>query len=503
MSKKRFVKSIACVMVLALTAGIIAGCGGEKEDKGPVLNVPEGVPTYADDTYIELSAFMGPPGAGYRAYGESFGTHPDDQGFEEPWSDFFTEENFQDYIDAGFTYLLSECNAHYTEPFKGSPLQKYMDLAEKMNIPVVVYSADLGVISRNADPRLSEDTKQIIDNMLEDLSKYTMFKGVTLSDEPTGSASRTFGNIMEYIWSKNPDLYFFNCMLPIYGKTTAFSTGAGEDKQAAYREYVRGMAEATNTFAYDHYPLYIDPVQGVTSVKTDYYLNYELVAQDAKEYGYDMGMIVQSSSWGSYGGEYSSSHPRSTDKSDISFQVYSALAYGAKYITYYTYWEHKLQYPGGYVFDAMVMYPNEVGGEPVKTDIYYAVQAMNEELKKFDHVFLKFDWQGCMAVAAEGKEMSTLLLCVEPYESARIKSVKATNETLIGCMKDENGYDGYFIVNATDPGKDLTDSVTVTFREATSAICYIEGEETTVELQDGSYTFDLKDGQGIFVIPVK
>ena len=70
------------------------------------------------------------------------------------------------------------------------------------------------------------------------------------------------------------------------------------------------------------------------------------------------------------------------------------------------------------------------------------------------------------------------------------------------CMKDEDGYDGFMIVNVTDPGKNLSESVTVTFKKASKAIVYVEGEEQTVELENGTYTFDLSSGEGVFVIPI-
>ena len=69
-------------------------------------------------------------------------------------------------------------------------------------------------------------------------------------------------------------------------------------------------------------------------------------------------------------------------------------------------------------------------------------------------------------------------------------------------MKDEKGYDGFMIVNATDPALDKTSSVTVNFNKATKALAYIEGTETTIDLKDGTYTFELKAGEGVFVIPI-
>ncbi len=433
------------------------------------------------------------------------GCIPDDQ-IEEP-EYYLTEKDFQDYKDAGFTFLLSESSASYTEmtDFEGSKMQTYMELAEKVGIPVVVSPLELSLRSVETDSVLTDEDKRYIDDMLKNLSTYRMFKGITLRDEPSYSAAGTFRSILDYVQSKSPDLYHYTCMLPIYAKQSAFSADESLDLVGAYQQYIRTMADATGTFVYDHYPLYSENYYGstVTSVKDNYYQNYELVAQDAKEHNYDMGMVVQSSSWGVYGKE-SSRHPRITNtKADIGFQVYSALAYGAKSIAYYTYWEHRTQTSTGhYVFDAMVMYPDNPGEEPLKTDTYYAVQAMNQELKKFDQVFLQYDWEGSMAVTAKNKEMSTMLSHVGEYDSPRIDGVTATDEALIGCMKDEDGNDGFFVVNATDPGKNLSNNVTVTFNDATSAVCYIEGEETVVELTNGSYTFELKAGEGVFVIPV-
>lgn len=496
---------LSASMVLAMT-----GCGG-KETEGAKLNVPDGAPSYEDDEYIELAAYMGPRRGGYRYWNGVYGEHPEDPA--GGWDSFITEKDFQDYIDAGFTYALPEGDGWYdynyelnqsVSTFEESDLYTYMEMAEKMGLPVVASSNFLVNLTSREDYRLTDQHKQTIDQMIEDLSKYKMFKGLTLRDEPDSGWAKSFGAVQDYVWSKDPDFFFYTCMLPIYGRVSNFSNNITDDKEAAYTEYVQAISDATGTFAYDHYPLYIDPIQGVTTVQSDYYQNFEIVAKNAKENDYDAGFVVQCTAWGSPDGEFSVRHPRATNtKADISYQVYSALAYGMKYINYYSYWEHYAQGDSSYVYDAMVMYPEKKGQEAVKTDAYYAVQAMNQELKKFDHVFLKYDWEGTMAVAPEGKSKSTLLACVKDYTSPRISSVSATEEAIIGCQKDKNGYDGFMIVNATDPGMNTPNSVTIKFKEATSAICYIEGEETKVQLKDGAYTFELKGGEGIFVIPVK
>ena len=107
-----------------------------------------------------------------------------------------------------------------------------------------------------------------------------------------------------------------------------------------------------------------------------------------------------------------------------------------------------------------------------------------------------------MAVTKEGTQKSLMLAQAGDYVSPRIESVTATDETIIGCMKDKDGYDGFMIVNVTDPGLKLSDSVTVTFKKASKAIVYVHGKEQTIELKDGTYTFDLESGEGVFVIPI-
>jgi hypothetical protein len=182
--------------------------------------------------------------------------------------------------------------------------------------------------------------------------------------------------------------------------------------------------------------------------------------------------------------------------------MYTSLAYGMKYVNYYTYWQHWSDGDGGRHYSAMVNYPKENGADPIKTDAYYAVKDVNLEVQKFDHVFLNYDWEGTMQVVPEGKKASSVLAQVGDYKNARIASVSSTEEAIIGCMKDADGYDGYWVVNATDPGQNKSNNVTVEFKKATKAIAYIQGEKTEIELEDGKYTFSLASGEGVFVIPI-
>lgn len=500
-----------CVLMSLITMSGLAGC--DASDSNEDLQVTSGTPTYADDKQLEMAAYCGPRRGGYRYYNGTYGTHPEDP--EGGWQGWITKEDFQDYVDCGFTYLMSELDAPYdynystdseSECFEGSDLQQYMDLAEEMQIPVVVYANRLILLSSSMDSRINEDDKAFLSQMVKDLSRYSMFKGFSLRDEPNIEHAHAFEGLYDYLLELKPDAHFFTSFLPIYcSDLKRLTTENFDNYEKAYMDYVNAFSDATGSFAYDSYPLVLDPVPGVTSIDKTWFQNLRMVAESGKEKGYSPSITIQSCAFGKAGEQYQTAHKRAiTTKADISFQLYTALAYGFKEVNYFTYWQHWTESDAEGFYTAMIEYPSEVGGEPIKTDAYYAVKEANQEVKKFDHVLMNYNWEGTMAVTDENKSMSMgLQLADGGYSNSRIKSVTATDEAIIGCMKDADGYDGYMICNATDPGQNLSNSVTVTFKKASKAIAYINGEETEITLKNGTYTFELEAGGGVFVIPIQ
>lgn len=514
-------KRISLLLAGAMLVSLVAGCTDSKQtqtkkEPEPVaetLVVKDGTPTYADDTQIEIGAYAGPRVVQYRFYNGVYGAHPEDP--KDGWEGWLTEKDFQDYIDCGFTYAMPEYDGMYDVKshdkvketaynFEESDLKAYMDMAEKMNLPVVFAADILNGLSSTSDPRLNEDTKAYLKEMIEKLSEYKMFKGVTLRDEPNIEYANGFKAVYSYLKSLKPDLFEFTSFLPIHTPDPArLTTNYNGDIEAAYTDYMDAFADAVGSFYYDSYPLIVDPTTNQTSIGDTWFQNLELVAKHAKEKGYDSGITIQSCAFGPEGGENSIEHRRTIDsKADAAYQVYTSLAYGMKNLVWFTYWQHWMGSEGEVFYGAMVNYPKKAGEEPVKTDAYYAVQAINKEIQKFDHVFLKFDWEGTMALAKKDTELSLPMSYVGDYKSPRIEKAESTEEAIIGCMKDADGYDGFMIVNTTDPALNKANSVTVTFKQATKAMIYVKGEEKTVDLTDGSYTFELEAGEGVFAIPL-
>ena len=164
MKKRQYKRLLALLLASVCIMGCFTGCakGGEDDKDNEVsLKVPEGVPTYEDDEYIELAAFCGPRRAGYVIWNGTGPGHPEDP--EEGWDSFITEKDFQDYKDAGFTYVMNEGDANYSPNFEGSECQRYMEIAEKLGIPVVVCSGHLIQMASTPDYRLTEENKQFLD----------------------------------------------------------------------------------------------------------------------------------------------------------------------------------------------------------------------------------------------------------------------------------------------------------------------------------------------------
>ena len=192
MKKKRIISLLlAAIMIIGLTA-----CSGEKKEETK-LQVASGTPSYEDDKYIELAAYCGPRKAGYRFWNGEYGKFEGDP--EGGWEGWINEKAFQDYIDCGFTYLLSEHDGNYdsTVDFKDSDIYPYIELAEKMHIPVVVGAGNLVNMTSSADYRLTEDQKAFLAEMVADLSGYKMFKGFTFRDEPSIEMAKTFGAVKD------------------------------------------------------------------------------------------------------------------------------------------------------------------------------------------------------------------------------------------------------------------------------------------------------------------
>ena len=477
--------------------------------KDGTSNITVGAPVYKDNAELAIGAYYGPrrPGGNYyNGILDTSGTRV---------TDYRTDKEFEVFADAGLNFVISENDAvygyHYTatgavkvQNFKESDLYQYMKTAARHGVEVIAFSHEMTRMLRGSEAFSAAD-QQELNSMVKNLRTMDNFKGILMADEPHYSYLENYTAVSKYLREIAPDAMLFTSCLPFYSNEVGDMIGGDETTKMEdrYINYISSYGRIFGSINYDFYPFLQEDSFGnkqYTLMRKEWFQNLEMAATVAHG-NYNASITIQSMAhkpvnWDS---KETSTHYREVTRADISFQMYSALAYGMKTISYYTYWDHFSQGDNEKYYSAMVMYPDTEGGEPVRTDVYYAVQAVNNEVKKFDHVLMDYTWQGTIGIAKSDSD--GCLSRMSSYSSSRISSATATNDAIIGCLKDSNGYDGFMLVNATDPSDNKTSSVTLTFHHADRAVVYVNGVATDTALTNGSYTVSLSPGQGVFVIP--
>lgn len=454
-------KKILCFVLAVLMLCCVAGCGGnnpsntkEPEDTVVYTYLSE-IPTYADDKELEMVAFWSPPS---------------------------TLEFYQEMVDCGFTSVVID--SKYGNSAGSQELLNTLAICDQVGIKAFPatnrgISADLSV----------------------DYSQYSSFAGF-YTDEPL---SKSDFDIIESNTQKLNDAYpdqdYFYLTTLISDAPTAYNNDFyyWEDY---YNYYFEHSGNEQKAFLFDHYPLMGNATKG--NISEEWLRITEQYALLAKEKGIEIWPYIATMS-------YASGTRRRPEEDDMRYQSYVNLAYGAKGLAYFCYMTPGLPpYDGEFKLSdyALINYedPDDISTY-YKTDTWYATQTVNNELKAFDHVLLSFDWQGVIRSAGSEAATSAGKNC---FKNAKnwvkqhdgIKSINSTEDTIIGIFKDANGYDGFLLVNFSDPLYDCTDTVNLQFRGATRAVVYIGGEQQIVELADGAYNVTLQPGEAQFIIPL-
>ena len=220
----------------------------------------------------------------------------------------------------------------------------------------------------------------------------------------------------------------------------------------------------------------------------------DIVGRKAKESGKEMWTYLQSIGYGAV-------NRIPTSVGDISVQAYSFMAYGGKMISWFCYWS-PVRFDGlTYFTEAMI----ELDG--TKTAVYDYVKTVNSEILSFDDIYLNFDWQGVMTRLGRENKMGendnfAYIENTVMKSHERISKIVCEQDTLIGVFKDGEERDGFMVVNFSDPGKELKDEVSMTFKDAKFAFVVQNGQTETIKLDQGVLTLDLDVGDGAFVIPL-
>jgi hypothetical protein len=401
--------------------------------------------------------------------------------------DFLTYEKFKEVADSGVTVIYDLYNGDNV-----ANTVKALNLCEEAGIQY--YARDF---------RISELLDQDIDNIDPALiAKFDVYRnkpalaGHLVADEPGSKDFERLGKLRPLYEKVFPGKDFYINVFPSYANTADTQEGSYYDYVDKYIETVR-----PKMLSYDAYPLLGSIASGKTSVHESLLMNLEIAAGKAQKAGIPFWKFVQSMGFGLENRELKGVR-------DMAFQFYVDMAYGSRGIQHFCYWTPLGSDRGTEFLPAMI------DAEGNKTDNYAYAQAMNLEIQKFEHVYLSFDWTGTMLqlgkrgeknlsfnMVNNNTDLKTNLGKVYPYTSDGVKSIESGEDCLLGVFEDTEGNPAYMLVNYSDPGLNLKNNVTVSFKGVSKAVVYVKGEKTVAELKGGKYTVELESGQGVFIIP--
>ena len=452
-------------MIISLC--IIAGCTVSGKKK-PQKEYIDEVPVYSSEEDYFIGMWIGVPNSINNV----------------TLSDEKFDEHFRYMKEAGFNYIeggYGETSFTYN--------QRALAVAEKYGLNMIVYDADILNMLMNAGMNDEAAIREVRRYSEQRYDGYDSFAGLKIRDEPL------YSEIAQYSVAKNR----FDA---VYGDGKMFYMNllpeiAGPDAVTKdYLEYIKEYVRRINTdfVCYDHYPL-VKSVKGQNQLVSDFLNNMNRVRQAAPDK--KMYTFLQAI-------EYGGNHRGLESAADATFQAYSFMAFGGEGIQWFCYWSPPAN-DGATNFGYGCVDRN---GNLTPT--YDYVKAANLEIRSFQHIYNSFDWKGVMTTIGSqnntgGENANFNYLrktALKTHE--RIKSLKASQDTLTGVFKDAEGRDGFMVVNFTEPSLKLKNEVEIAFNEVSRAIVVKNGKQEVIDTDENDVLrFTMNEGEGYFIIPLR
>ena len=415
------------------------------------------------------------------------------------YSPTVSEESFRLYKDCGFNRMFLQ---GLEVGGLGDPkMQEALTLCDNLGIGAMI------------DVTQSED---LIIPLLDSFTAHKSFMGFNY-DEPViyrNTLNNRAGIIdlsayVKGIIQKKSDVEFLVNLNPTMAisypwGTPPFTYDEYIDAQLLYINEAYINSTCHNWLSCDDYPLCYN-----TTVKNPYYLkrawlqNLEYLANAKRDSDFPLSTNF-----------FIQSMPLGTDKNrvptyeDLRLQIYTLMAFGYDSVSFFCYQTP----PKTGEFDMEQYALIDRNGN--KTEIYDSSKKIINEIQNFSHVYMQFN-DNCLGIYPilgsnnlENDDMYYNLSydnLLDPITNMRdlikIKSVTATEDTIVGCMVDKNNNPGYMFVNYNDTYYKKTSTVEVCFNRSNKALVFRNGVKTVETLVDGKLNFPLGVGEGVFVIP--
>lgn len=259
-----------------------------------------------------------------------------------------TKQTYQDLVDCGFNLGTQRGSISY--------FQNQFKLIGNLDFKYIVGSLDLLTDKRS--------------EYIRALGKEKQLAGWQLKDEPLYKDLDNLSKIYNSFRKEDPNHFIYFNLVGVLEK--AFT---GNYKK--FSDYLNLIRQKFNlqVWSFDYYPIIIR--NGVMSVNYDqFYSDLEDFSSISKSTGKPFWSFCETMAYKTR----SYSRPAATE-AYLSFEAFSALAYGAQGIVYWAYGLRKSDNSTETFQSALV----NMDGK--KTDSWYAAKKVNGEIKKYNDVF--------------------------------------------------------------------------------------------------------------------
>lgn len=380
------------------------------------------------------------------------------------------------------------------EDFLKTNTYKALEAAKANGMKYFVMDNMLRGMARSGS--LSDAKLNKIPDRLAIYMNHDAFGGIHLDDEPSATHFANTEKVrqkIEQTIGKDKDIY-----VNLFGsRATVAQLSGSANKAMTYDEYMKQFNAKTNftRVSYDNYPFYYK----ADDTNPDMVMWFENLETAAKYATKDkpINICVQSCdmdpSRGTGGGDFTESnyYAQIRSQNDISFQLYTGMAFGVQQFTYFTYWTPN----DPEIVKGMITLDGK------KTDIYEYVKQSNEEIKKFENEFLSYDYVKTIAVPKNGEDL-TYLTSMLTENISETTNFASSEEVVVGEFKMNSGHNAFMIANATEPRFKQDATTVINFKKKyDKAILIVKGEKSVVDIIGDKLEVNVGSGSGVFVMP--
>lgn len=311
----------------------------------------------------------------------------------DPPADDQMDERYAAIADAGFTVVLGGFGATTPET-----IERQLALCEKYDLKALVYS-----VSREFDA----------------LPEHPACWGYMVRDEPSAALFPELRAIVDKIRADRPGRLAYINLFPNYANEKQLGT-------STYEEHVRRFVDEVNVdvLSMDHYPVFKPDRDG----RDAYCENLAVMREQSLRAGIPFWNFFNTMPYGP--------HTDPTE-SQMRWQVYTSLAYGAKGLLYFCYWT-----PGGGEFPkgGAILHQD---GRPSRH--YDQAKRINTAVKNFGPTLMQLTSTRVIRIAPDTNV--AVALDGSPIKNIARADVDPPHDYLIGVFKHKDGRDAVLLTN--------------------------------------------------------